>query len=159
MTSELLLPLLRHARWANDEVFAALSTGADAVPAAALDQFRHILGAEHVWLQRIEGRPRTVAVWPDLTVAEMEPLARENSGRLIAVASGSDEELARTVDYVNTAGVSFTSRVVDILLHVALHGCYHRGMVSSLMRTAGVRPAPTDFIAFIRGTPAARTAR
>lgn len=157
MTGDLLLPLLRHARWANDQVFAALRRGP--VPAAAMDQFRHILGAEHVWLQRIDQRPRTVAVWPDLDLGEMEQLAGENSDRLIAVAGSGDEALTRSVDYVNSAGQAFSSRVIDILLHVALHGCYHRGMISSLMRTAGVAPAPTDFIAFIRGVAAARTER
>jgi uncharacterized damage-inducible protein DinB len=45
--------------------------------------------------------------------------------------------------------------VDDILLHVALHGSYHRGQVALLVREAANKPAPTDYIGFVRGVPAA----
>jgi uncharacterized damage-inducible protein DinB len=38
---------------------------------------------------------------------------------------------------------------------VALHGSYHRGQIALLVRAGGSTPAPTDYIAFIRGAPAA----
>ena len=47
----------------------------------------------------------------------------------------------------------------DILLHVCLHGAYHRGQVAVSMRSGGAEPAPTDFIAMRRGVPAAVTTR
>lgn len=43
------------------------------------------------------------------------------------------------------------------LLHVALHAQYHRGKVNVLLRHAELAPAATDYIAFIRGAPAATT--
>jgi len=36
-----------------------------------------------------------------------------------------------------------------------MHGCYHRGQVAMLIRDGGGTPAPTDYIAFVRGAPAA----
>jgi len=51
--------------------------------------------------------------------------------------------------------MAFRSRVEDILLHVVLHGCYHRGQVAIALREAGAEPSATDFIAFVRGVPAA----
>jgi uncharacterized damage-inducible protein DinB len=45
--------------------------------------------------------------------------------------------------------------VGDMLLHVALHGAYHRGQIALLVRAGGSTPSPTDYIAFIRGAPAA----
>lgn len=43
------------------------------------------------------------------------------------------------------------SAVRDVLLHVALHGSYHRGQLAWLARTAGAVPTATDFIVFSRG--------
>ena len=41
------------------------------------------------------------------------------------------------------------------LLHVPLHGQYHRGKINLLLRQAGRQPAPTDYITFVRGVSAA----
>ena len=69
---------------------------------------------------------------------------------------GLDEAaLARNVHYTNSAGLEFDSTVGDILLHVALHGAYHRGQIALLVRAGGSAPAPTDYIQFTRGAPAA----
>ena len=61
------------------------------------------------------------------------------------------------VAYTTSAGKSFANTVKDILLHVAMHAQYHRGKINLLLRQAGLEPAPADYIAFIRGAPAART--
>ena len=64
-------------------------------------------------------------------------------------------EPALLVRYRNGAGQEFTSTVEDILLRLCLHGAYHRGQIAWALRPSGVTPAATDFIAFIRGAPAA----
>jgi len=66
-------------------------------------------------------------------------------------------DLAREIQYRNSAGQEFRSTLEDILLHVALHGSYHRGQVSLIVRGGGGEPVATDYNAFIRGVPAART--
>ena len=38
---------------------------------------------------------------------------------------------------------------------MALHGQYHRGKVNLLLRQGGHAPAPVDYVAFVRGVPAA----
>lgn len=43
----------------------------------------------------------------------------------------------------------------DILLHLAPHGTYRQGQVSTRLRQNGQEPTPTDYIAYIRGAPAA----
>jgi uncharacterized damage-inducible protein DinB len=63
--------------------------------------------------------------------------------------------VTRGIGYTNSAGRSFVTPVGDILLHVALHGQYHRGKVNLLLRQAELEPAPVDFIGFVRGVPAA----
>ena len=39
-----------------------------------------------------------------------------------------------------------------------MHGMYHRGMTSVLTRRGGGTPAPTDYIAYVRGAPTATRA-
>lgn len=153
------LPMLRslyaHMDWADAKVALALRE-APGAESGALELFAHILAAEHVWLARIEGRSGSVPVWPVLTLEECEEMAAENAGEFAQMLSRETEaSLQREVTYTNSAAQVFTSRVVDILTHVALHGAYHRGQVSLMMRRGGGTPAPTDFIAFVRGAAAA----
>lgn len=149
--------LVAHLAWADAAVLRALrdTPGSDA---RALTLYAHVVGAEAVWIARIAGRPADVAVWPTLSLDEAAALASRNAGELDAlVASLGSGDLAREIEYRNSAGQFFRSTLEDILLHVALHGSYHRGQISLVIRGGGGEPAPTDFIAFVRGVPAART--
>lgn len=149
--------LLAHLRWADERVLDALRSAAPAPPATALELYAHVLGAEHVWLARIEQRRAELPVWPALGLAECERLGEENHTALErCIAELAPGDLDREVPYVNSAGEHFRSRVGDILLHTALHGSYHRGQIALLLRQASVVPLATDYIAFVRGAPAAR---
>jgi uncharacterized damage-inducible protein DinB len=141
--------------WADDLAIGSLRN-ASRVPPQALEIMAHILGATHVWLTRLQGRPRSVAVWPTLSVEECAALAPELRDAYRRYLDALDEEaLERSVHYRNSAGDEYDSKIGDILLHVLLHGAYHRGQVALLVRAAGEEPAPTDYIAFVRGAPAA----
>jgi uncharacterized damage-inducible protein DinB len=147
--------LFDHMAWADARALAALRKAAVASELAH-SELAHILGVEHVWLARLEGRPATVAVWPELSVDECEALSRETQAGFRAFVDREDEAtLERTVHYRNSVGAEFDTKVSDILLHVALHGSYHRGKVAAALRAAGAEPAATDYIGFVRGVPAA----
>jgi uncharacterized damage-inducible protein DinB len=147
--------LIEHLRWSDERILDALTRSTSA-PRKALELYFHILGAEHVWLSRIHGRESRVAVWPDLDLATCRDLAEENARAFAEITNRIDEaELNREVHYRNSAGKEFGSTLQDILLHVAMHGQYHRGQVNLLLREAGGEPAPVDFIAFARGVAAA----
>ena len=148
-----------HAGWADDLLLACLEAHA-AVPAEALREYAHVLGTAEVWLSRLESRPPKAPVWPELPLPELRVLAGAvRAGYQACLASLTEADLARGIAYTNSAGRSFVTPVGDILLHGALHGQYHRGKVNLLLREAGLAPAPVDFIAFVRGVPAATTAR
>jgi uncharacterized damage-inducible protein DinB len=63
--------------------------------------------------------------------------------------------LQRPITYKTSAGDQFTSTVEDILTQVITHGCYHRGQIAAQVRVADGTPSATDYIAYIRGAPAA----
>jgi len=67
--------------------------------------------------------------------------------------------LQKPIAYKNSAGDQFTSTIEDILTHVTMHGAYHRGQIAASIRASGDTPTATDYIAFIRGAPAATRKR
>jgi uncharacterized damage-inducible protein DinB len=133
--------LFTYGDWAN---LAALQSVGD--HAVARRRVAHIIGAERTWLHRLTGGPR-VEVWPDLDLqacrAQLEDLRARWRGFLGMLDEAAP---ARKVAYTNTKGSRFESTVGEILLHVALHGAYHRGQIASDVRAAGRDPAHTDFI-------------
>lgn len=148
--------LFAHMNWADTRLIGALR----AAPAAAeaWREYRHILGAERIWLERLEERAPNPEVWPTLTPADAEAMReRVAKGYDAFIARLNDQALTRSAAYKNTKGQAFETPIGEILLHVALHGQYHRGKVNLLLRQGGAEPAPTDFIAFVRGVPAARS--
>jgi uncharacterized damage-inducible protein DinB len=149
--------LLAHLEWADARVLDSLRASSHPNQ-RALDLYAHVLGAEHVWLSRMLKRAPREKIWPDLTLERAAALAAENAAGLRGLLdSCSANDLQRKVAYNNSAGLPFESTLEDMLLQVALHGCYHRGQMALLLRDTGAEPAPTDYIAFIRGSAAAVT--
>lgn len=150
-----LLRLFAHVAWADERALESLRESHSPVP-GALSLYSHVLGTEHIWLTRIVGGKASMVVWPTLSVEECARVGRENMDAFRKViVDATREQLEQGITYRNTAGNEFTSTLEDILLHVALHGSYHRGQVALMLRSAGETPATTDYIAFVRGAPAA----
>lgn len=154
-----LIQLFDHLAWADGVLLAELARAKD-LPDEVLREYGHILGADEIWLARLERRTPRTPVWPVLGIAELRSLADElHAGFRRFLGATDDTALAARAAYVNSAGQSFETPIDEILLHVALHAQYHRGKVNLLLRQAGLAPAPADFIAFVRGAPAAITPR
>ena len=149
--------LFEHARWADGLLLGALRASPD-TPAEAWREFAHVQGAFETWLSRLEGRAARLPVWPALEPQQLPAeCERIHSAYAAYLARIGETELERLMAYTTSAGVAFESRVIDMLLQAATHGQYHRGKMNVLLRQAGLAPAPDDFIAFVRGAPAATT--
>jgi uncharacterized damage-inducible protein DinB len=140
--------LLAHRSWALLRLAAALAER----PGEPSERIRrlvaHHTAAERIWLDRIAGAPASVEVWPPDSVAEALSAAATTEQELAkVVASGGVE---RVVEYRNSRGEAFASRVADILTHVFLHGTHHRAQISMALRDEGAVPPNIDFIAFVR---------
>lgn len=151
--------LFKHVEWADARVLESLRS-AQNPQRRGLELYSHILGSEHVWLSRINGTTPRVDVWPVLKLDECERLGKENIGAFNRLVSLLTPDLLKNpITYRNSAGDQFTSTIEDILTHVALHGSYHRGQIAASLRAGGDTPSPTDYIAFVRGAPAATRRR
>jgi uncharacterized damage-inducible protein DinB len=136
--------------WANRECLSALSVASPAPP-KVLRLIAHTLSAQKLWLERLQRVPQSVAVWPSSTLEDCGALA---DGMLSAwknyLTNLPPTDLEKQVDYRNSKGESWSSRVEDVLTHVLMHSAYHRGQVALEMRSAGLQPAYTDFIHGVR---------
>jgi len=152
------LRLFAYDDWASRECLRAMRR-AGSVPADALGRIAHILAAQKLWLERIQHQPQTMPVWPasdqSLTIDDCLTLADEMSiawqSYLTRIGNQyTPESLADKVDYRNSKGEPWSSRVEDILMHVLFHSAYHRGQIALQMRASGAEPAYTDFIHAVR---------
>lgn len=150
MTHDTISRLFDHLEWGNALVFDALSSELRPDP-ESLRLLAHILAAEELWLARIHGRAPRFPVWPSLTLDECARLASNSRAAFLDLLGSLDADaLQRVVRYTNSAGYTFENSVGDILVHVALHGHYHRGQIARQLRTMGLTPPYTDFIGFAR---------
>jgi uncharacterized damage-inducible protein DinB len=104
-----------------------------------------------LWLERVQRVPQSVAVWPGSTLEECSALADEMASAWKAyLAQLSPADLEKEIDYRNSKGEHWSSRVDDVMTHVLMHSAYHRGQVALELRAAGLQPAYTDFIHGVR---------
>jgi uncharacterized damage-inducible protein DinB len=141
--------MFEHTAWANETVLDALRAGP--APEKARAWLAHIVGAERLWLARLQHEPATMPVWPDLDLPtcgdELPALAAEWRRYLETL---DEEGLDESIGYRNSKGEFWTSTIGDILTHVLLHAHYHRGQIASAEREAGGIPAYTDYIHAVR---------
>jgi uncharacterized damage-inducible protein DinB len=151
MTLELLQQMYAHMEWADRRVLALVDRN-PAAAAPAMHLLSHLLAAERVWLLRLHGRDSSVQpVWPAMTREHMGELAAAcHEGYTRLLAESTPASLAAAVTYTNQFGRTYSTQVRDILIHVAIHGAYHRGQLAAAIRAAGCEPVNTDYITFVR---------
>ncbi len=146
MDTQHLQRLFNYDEWANLEVLRVLRTSSTEKSQKLL---AHILSAERLWLERLQQKPQSRAVWPELALGECEKEIRDLAAEWRRRLQGG-ADLNREVSYKNSKGEPWTSREEDILLHVITHSAYHRGQIAADLRAAGFQPAYTDFIHGVR---------
>jgi uncharacterized damage-inducible protein DinB len=149
-TKEYFLKMFSNDHWANRECLTALRA-ASPPPPKVLRLLAHTLSAQKLWLERLQRIPQSIPVWPGSTIEDCIALADEmllSWKKYLTELQPAD--LENEIDYRNSKGESWSSRVEDIITHVLLHSAYHRGQTALEMRAAGLQPAYTDFIHGVR---------
>lgn len=136
--------------WANREELRALSALPDP-PAPAIKLLTHIIAAQWLWLDRLQGAAQRTPVWPDMPLGDCDlQLRRLESEWQNYLNRLSEDDLAKFCEYTNSKGEPWTSSVVDILNQLILHAAHHRGQISLEIRRGGAAPAPVDYIHAVR---------
>ena len=142
-----------HMAWADRALVDLLSSSPAAQPVpGVLRLLSHVVAAERVWLMRIRGEnSANEPIWPELHLEQIAALAAANAEQY---REALDDDRERIVTYRNSKGTPFSTRLADILTHVALHGSYHRGQIATALRAGGVEPINTDYITYVRSAMA-----
>ena len=130
--------------WANREEVQHLRSLAKP-PEKAIKILAHIIGTQWLFLGRLRRDPKPATVWPELTLDQIAADIEK-----LAAAWPAEFERTDIVEYVNSKGEKWSSRADDILMHVILHGAYHRGQIATIVRGSGETPAYTDYIHCVR---------
>jgi uncharacterized damage-inducible protein DinB len=113
----------------------------------------HICSAEDIWLSRFKGIPNPMflknADLPDYSAVKKQWDDVERGMRIYVLAL-TEEQLQDQFTYTNIKGEPFTNIRWQALQHLANHGTYHRGQITSMIRQLGGTPVNTDLIAFYR---------
>jgi uncharacterized damage-inducible protein DinB len=161
MTIHEATDLFAYGSWANGQVFAAAATLTPeerAAPAASSfpsvrETLGHIVAAEWVWLRRWRGEsPIRAPAWASGSVLSdlRAQLAAVEAERGRYLATLTDEDLGRVVEYKTLAGQAHADPLADLIRHVVNHSTYHRGQVATQLRQLGRTPPNTDFTTYLR---------
>ena len=143
---------MKHAKidydlWANKQVCKTLKSITDAdLLLETTRLFNHLLKAQVVWFNRVNGIDEDIEIWGEFTLEECKSLLNDSETMLAGIA----KNVGKTINYQNSQGVTFTNSVADIFEHVIIHGQHHRAQIFMLLSNAGIKPPSTDYIFYLR---------
>jgi uncharacterized damage-inducible protein DinB len=160
--------LLDYHYWARDRLL-------DAVEALTPEQFTrdmgnsfksvrdtlaHLYAAEWAWYSRWQGQSPTALPqlehFTDVKAIREAWKAQEANVRAFLETLG-DDGITKVFEYKLLSGQPGASAFWQMLQHVANHGSYHRGQVTTMLRQLGAKPPkPMDLIAYYRVAAASR---
>jgi len=161
MTPEEMCQLYDYNSWANRRSLsaaAALTSEQFTKPmgssfSSVRDTLAHIFGAEWIWLERFHGR--SPSSLPDTTqfpdVAALGERWGEFEPRLLSfVRNLTQSDLDRVFEYKTLKFGVYSNPLWQSMQHLANHGTYHRGQVTTMLRQHGATPLLTDLMHFYR---------
>ena len=151
----------RYNRWANRRVHDACEgLDRDAYLAQRPSFFgsihrtlNHILVAYLIWMGRIAGEPRALALDDELhgDLASLRMARGALDDAIVAHCDGLETGWQEAVlHYANTRGEPCETPLVQVFWHLFNHQTHHRGQVHGLLSHAGVAPQQLDLIYFLR---------
>lgn len=144
-------------RWADRGLCEAVAQNLDklgeAETAIMLRIFDHIHAVDRIFQHHLQGRPHGYQAARSEEMPTFEALA-QGMAEVDAWYAGYVRELSpaafeEPVDFVFTSGKPARMRRGEILLHVCLHGTYHRGNAGAVLQLKGLTPSRdsiTDYL-------------
>lgn len=152
MNTTVFEKLLAFNHWANEHYMATFSSQESNIPERCIHLMSHIIGAEVIWLQRINNEPITPSAFSPKKIEELIDLNKEFSEKwLQKYHTLTDVKDTLMISYKSLDGIQHNSSFNDIVLHICNHATYHRAQIAEELRNAGIKPPSTDYIVFSRG--------
>jgi uncharacterized damage-inducible protein DinB len=169
MTVQPYAQLIDVKRWADrglcDVAGATLERLSQEDAALLLRVLDHIHTVDVIFQHHLLGRRHTFQAARSETMPQFQALAASmrdvDDWYASYVAGLTDAQFQQPVDFVFTSGKPARMRRGEIILHVCLHGTYHRGNAGALLQLRGVTPSRdsiTDYLEDAAATSGASTA-
>ena len=158
MTSLPYAQLIDIKRWADRGLYDAVRRNLDALPPEDISIMLRILDHIHVvdriFQHHLQGTPHHFLAarskeMPRFRGARGPARARSTTGTRPMSADLTAADFDAPLDFVFTSGKPARMRRGEIILHVCLHGTYHRGNAGAVLQLKGLTPsrdAITDFL-------------
>lgn len=131
----------------NQKLISLLSTEMYKVSEKTLQLLNHLINAHQIWNARIINE-KEFDVWQINDIKDLINIDNGNHLRTLKIIEISD--LGNLIDYTNSKGVKFSSKVKDVLFHVINHSTYHRAQIATELKNCGIEPLNTDYIFYKR---------
>ncbi|ALC13353.1 DinB family protein [Sphingopyxis sp. 113P3] len=135
-------------RWADRDLFAAIEQGCDALGEQDMNILLRLLDHIHVvdriFQHHLEGKPHAYRApqseTPPRLGALKHGISEVDDWYAAYVEPLPPETFDEAVDFTFTSGRPARMSRGQIILHVCLHGTYHRGNAGALLQLKGLRP-------------------
>jgi uncharacterized damage-inducible protein DinB len=144
-------------QWADRALYDVVSQNFDRLTnedaSIMLRILDHINVVDRIFQHQLQGLPHTFQAPRSAEMPELRVLA--DSAREVDdwyasyVGSLAENDFEESVDFIFTSGKPARMRRGEIILHVCLHGTYHRGNAGAVLQLRGITPsrdAITDFL-------------
>ena len=114
----------------------------------------HTVGAEKIWLERLEKVPTPVWI-PNTFVGTKQELIKEwksaSMGLKHFISNFDETRLNEVLHFTRINGDKQSSKFYQIFAHVMNHSTYHRGQIVTMLRQVGFTDvASTDMVGYFR---------
>jgi uncharacterized damage-inducible protein DinB len=106
----------------------------------------HIVLAERVWFERIEGQQKIVTTFRVMSKEELIRGITENAETFRRLIASS---LETVMHFRRASGEGYHARIPDIVQHLLTHGYHHRGQLAAHYARSGVAYPSTDHIDYL----------
>jgi uncharacterized damage-inducible protein DinB len=157
MTGHPYSQLVHYKQWADRGLYDVVGRNLDRLDAQDAAIMLHILDHMHVvdkiFQHHLQGRshafhaPRSLEV-PDFSTL-MNGVQEVDKWYSAYVSRLPEEDFEQPIDFVFTDGTPARMRRGEIILHICLHGTYHRGNAGIVLQKNGIAPnndRMTDFL-------------
>jgi uncharacterized damage-inducible protein DinB len=146
--------LINMKSWADRGLYAEVSRNFERLGSEDFSLMLRILDHMHVvdriFQHHLQGLPHSFSAPRSQTIPDFHALAESAtetddwfSSYVSNLAPG---ELEEPVDFVFTSGKRACMQRGQIVLHVCLHGTYHRGNAGALLQLRGIKPTARDSV-------------
>jgi uncharacterized damage-inducible protein DinB len=152
--------LINIKRWADRGLYDAIGQNFNRLSnedaSIMLRILDHIHAVDRIFQHHLQGLPHTFKAPRSEKMPELEALASSASDvddwYASYVADLTESDLKQPIDFVFTSGKPTRMTRGEIILHVCLHGTYHRGNAGALLQLRGITPSRDAITDFLEGT-------